>query len=114
MGWRTLDLGHWTLDLMYRYIWLVPLLPLLSAAINGIFGRWFRFSEKLIGGLAVGSVALAFLISLSAVVSYGVSQWPNPYITTQTAFTWIPAGTVKQSLGESSESTTVQIANQPV
>ncbi len=89
---------------MYRYIWLVPLLPLVGAAINGIFGRWFRFSEKLVGGIAVGTVALAFLISLSAVYSYGFGsepQWPNPYVTTQAAFTWIPGGAVSQSLGYS-------------
>ncbi|HXI24533.1 MAG TPA: NADH-quinone oxidoreductase subunit L [Pyrinomonadaceae bacterium] len=106
---------------MYRYIWLVPLLPLIGAAINGIFGRWFRFPEKLIGGIAVGTVALSFLISLAAVYSYGFSgnaQWPNPYISTQTAFTWIPGGAVKQSLGTAQPSTpetrTISIANQPV
>src|SRR4026209_2679878 len=94
---------------MYRYIWLVPLLPLVGAAINGIFGRWFRFSEKLIGGIAVGSVALAFLISLTAVYSYGFSGnalWPNPYVTTQTSFTWIAGGAVRQSLGEEHASDT--------
>src|SRR6476620_2392382 len=102
---------------MYKYIWLVPLLPLAGAAVNGIFGRWLRFPERLIGGIAVGSVALAFLISLTAVVSYGFSGnalWPNPYVTTQTAFTWIPAGAVKQTLGETSESTTISVANHPV
>ena len=106
---------------MFRYIWLVPLLPLIGAAINGIFGRWFRFSEKLIGGIAVGTVALSFLISLAAVYSYGFSgnaQWPNPYISTQGSFTWIPAGAVKQSLGIAQPSTpetrTISIANQPV
>src|SRR5499427_534229 len=102
---------------MYQYIWLVPLLPLVGAAINGIFGRWFRFSEKLIGGIAVGSVALAFLISLTAVVSYGFggsAQWPNPYVTTQTAFTWIPAGAVNQTLGQAEASQTVNVAKQPV
>jgi NADH-quinone oxidoreductase subunit L len=87
---------------MYQYIWLVPLLPLVGAAINGIFGRWFRFPEKLVSGIAVGSVALSFLISVAAIYSYGFSgnaQWPNPYITTQTVFTWIPGGAVKQTLG---------------
>src|SRR6266498_5782025 len=87
---------------MYKFIWLVPLLPLIGAAINGIFGRWFRFPEKLVGGIAVGSVALSFLISVAAIYSYGFSgnaQWPNPYITTQTVFTWIPGGAVKQTLG---------------
>src|SRR6266853_1563223 len=114
---------------MYRYIWLVPLLPLAGAAINGIFGRWFRFPEKLIGGIAVGSVALSFLISVAAIYSYGFgsnSLWPNPYVTTQTAFTWIRGGAVKQTLGDRmlghteanskvpEGSTTISIANQPV
>ena len=87
---------------MYRYIWLVPLLPLVGAAINGIFGRWFRFSEKLVGGIAVGTVALSFLISVAAIYSYGFGsqqQWPDPYVTTQASFTWIPGGAVRQSLG---------------
>jgi NADH-quinone oxidoreductase subunit L len=104
---------------MYRYIWLVPLLPLIGAAINGIFGRWFRFPEKLIGSIAVGTVALSFLISLAAIYSYGFSgnaQWPNPYVTTQTVFTWIPGGAVQQTLGYAApgSSTTISVANQPV
>src|SRR5437868_11169580 len=101
---------------MYKYIWLVPLLPLAGAALNGIFGRWLRFSEKLIGGIAVASVALSFLISLTAVYSYGFggnSLWPNPYVTTQTAFNWIPAGAVKQTLGQA-EAKTISVANQQV
>jgi NADH-quinone oxidoreductase subunit L len=104
---------------MYKYIWLIPLLPLAGAAINGIFGRWFRFPEKVIGGIAVGTVALAFLISLAAVYSYGFSGnslWPNPYVSTQTAFTWIPGGAVKQTLGtaQGGQSTTISVAGQPV
>jgi NADH-quinone oxidoreductase subunit L len=90
---------------MYRYIWLVPLLPLVGAAINGLFGRKFRFSERLVGGIAVGSVALAFLISVAAVVSYGFgshAQWPNAYVTSQDGafkFDWIPGGAVNQTQG---------------
>src|SRR5436853_468832 len=106
---------------MYRYIWLVPLLPLIGTAINGIFGRWFRFSEKLIGGIAVGSVALSFLISAAAIYSYGFSngaQWPNPYVTTQAVFSWIPGGAVQQTLGYATpgpaQSPTIPIANQQV
>src|ERR687897_1074999 len=89
---------------MYKYIWLVPLLPLIGAAINGLLGRRFRFSEKLIGGIAVGSVALAFLISVAAVYSYGFGghpQWPNPYLTSQDGFSfnWIPGGAVSINQG---------------
>jgi NADH-quinone oxidoreductase subunit L len=104
---------------MYKYIWLVPLLPLAGAAVNGIFGRWLRFPEKVIGGIAVGTVSLSFLISLAAVYSYGFggdTLWPNPYVSTQTSFTWIPGGAVNQTLGQDSadESKTISIANQPV
>jgi NADH-quinone oxidoreductase subunit L len=104
---------------MHKFIWLVPLLPLIGAAINGIFGRWFRFPEKLIGGIAAGTVALSFLISAAAIYSYGFGgdkQWPNPYVTTQTAFTWIPGGAVQQTLGYAApgSSTTISVANQPV
>ena len=91
---------------MYKYIWLVPLLPLIGAAINGLLGRKFRFSEQLIGGIAVGSVALSFLISVAAIYSYGFgshAQWPQPYITSQDGFSfdWIPGGAVSVNQGHS-------------
>src|ERR1044072_4721050 len=89
---------------MQKYIWLVPLLPLIGAAINGLLGRKLRFSEPLIGGIAVGSVALAFLISVSAVYSYGFgghAEWPKPYLTSQDGFSfdWIPGGAVSVNHG---------------
>src|SRR5215216_695283 len=89
---------------MYKYIWLVPLLPLIGAAINGLLGRKFRFSERLIGGIAVGSVALSFLISVAAVYSYGFgghAEWPRPYLTSEDGFSfnWIPGGAVNVNQG---------------
>jgi NADH-quinone oxidoreductase subunit L len=87
---------------MHRYIWLVPLLPLLGAAVNGLFGRRFNFSERLVGSIGVGSVALAFLISLAAVISYGANVWPNPYVTSDDgafSYTWIPGGAVELTQG---------------
>ena len=89
---------------MYKYIWLVPLLPQIGAAINGLLGRKFRFPEKLVGGIAVGSVALSFLISLMAVYSYGFGKnpnWPKPYVTSEDgySFDWIPGGAVSINQG---------------
>jgi NADH-quinone oxidoreductase subunit L len=92
---------------MHRYIWLIPLLPLAGAAINGLLGRKFRFSEKLIGGIAVGSIALAFLITAAAVFSYAFgshAMWPETYVTSQDGgfkFDWIPGGAVRQTQGDS-------------
>src|SRR5882672_10120515 len=86
---------------MHRYIWIVPLLPLVGAAINGLLGRKLQFSEKLISGIAVGSIALAFLITVAAVYSYAFSSnamWPQTYVTSQDGafnFTLIPGGAVR-------------------
>ncbi|HYH84779.1 MAG TPA: NADH-quinone oxidoreductase subunit L [Pyrinomonadaceae bacterium] len=84
---------------MHRYIWLVPILPLLGAAINGLLGRKFRFSERVVAAVGVGSVALAFLISVAAVISYGTGVWPKPYVTTDMVYTWIPGGATELTEG---------------
>ncbi|HEX5706539.1 MAG TPA: NADH-quinone oxidoreductase subunit L, partial [Pyrinomonadaceae bacterium] len=89
---------------MYRYIWLIPLLPLLGAAINGLLGRKFRFSERTVGVVAVGSVALAFLIGVAAVASYASNVWPRAYVTSEEggfpySHTWIPGGAVEITEG---------------
>src|SRR5438128_12400455 len=102
---------------MYKYIWLIPLLPLAGAAVNGIFGRMFRLPEKLVGGIAVGTVALAFLISVAAIYSYGFGGnqlWPNPDVTTQATFTWIPGGAVNQTLGYLQPQIVAPIKGRPI
>jgi NADH-quinone oxidoreductase subunit L len=90
-----------------KLIWLIPLLPLAGAAINGLLGRRFRFPEKLVAAVAVGSVALSFLIGLAAVYSYGFGghpEWPAPYVTSREgglpySFSWIPGGAVELTQG---------------
>jgi NADH-quinone oxidoreductase subunit L len=90
---------------MYKFIWLVPLLPLIGAAINGLLGRAFRLSERTVAGIAVGSVALAFLVSLAAVYAYGFggeSRFPKPYVTSENGafkYNWIPGGAVRLTQG---------------
>jgi NADH-quinone oxidoreductase subunit L len=91
---------------MHRLIWLIPLLPLAGAAINGLLGRRLRFSEKIVGAIAVGSVALAFLLGVAAVYSYGFgghAQWPQPYVTSQDGafgYQWIPGGATELTQGK--------------
>ena len=95
---------------MHRYIWLIPLLPLAGAAINGLLGRKFRFSEKLVGAIAVGSIALSFLLTVAAVYSYafsGSAVYPQAYVTSQDGafkYSWIPGGSVRHTLGEKERS----------
>jgi NADH-quinone oxidoreductase subunit L len=50
-------------------LWLIPLLPLAGAAWNGLCGK--RYAERAVGRIAVGAVALAFLLSVVSVLTLG-------------------------------------------
>ena len=47
------------------YLWIIPLLPLLGAAANGIFGG--RWPKSVVTGVALSSTTLAFLAALEVV-----------------------------------------------
>jgi NADH-quinone oxidoreductase subunit L len=47
------------------YLWLIPLLPLLGSAVNGIFGK--GWPNKVVNAVAIGSTGLSFLLALEAV-----------------------------------------------
>ena len=71
------------------YLWIIPLLPLLGAAANGILGG--RWSKKVISAVALSSTTLAFLGALEAVREFlQLSPGQIPWI--KTYFTWISAG----------------------
>jgi NADH-quinone oxidoreductase subunit L len=68
------------------HLWLIPLLPLVGAAINGFFGK--RFSRQ-----AVASVALLFSGAAFAMVLYVASRFAlltTPHI--EFLATWMRAG----------------------
>src|SRR5438046_442611 len=67
-------------------LWIIPLLPLAGAAINGFFGR--RFSRRLVSIVALGSTLIAFLYALWVTWKFfGLSQAQIPHI--ETLFPWI-------------------------
>ena len=71
------------------YLWIIPLLPLAGAALNGIFGRGWR--KKTVTGIALGSTTLAFLAVLELVREFfALNSSQVPWI--KTYFTWISAG----------------------
>src|SRR5688572_23902389 len=77
-------------------LWLIPVLPLLGAVINGAFGK--RFSRGVIGGIAAGSVGVAFVISLAAFLQ--MLRLPEESLpVVQNYFTWIQAGSFQASFG---------------
>ncbi|HEY2820599.1 MAG TPA: NADH-quinone oxidoreductase subunit L [Candidatus Acidoferrum sp.] len=73
-------------------LWIIPLLPLLGSAINGLLGS--KWPNKIINGVAVGSTGLAFAVALEAVREF--SQLPAAQIPfVKQYFTWISAGTFR-------------------
>ena len=65
-------------------LWLIPILPLAGATWNGLWGK--RYSERAVGEIAVGCVALSFLLSLLAVWYLGETPRIESYGP------WIAAG----------------------
>ena len=71
------------------YLWIIPLLPLLGAAANGIFGR--RWPKNVVTGVALSSTTLAFAAALETVREF--AHLPADQIPwTSSYFTWISAG----------------------
>jgi NADH-quinone oxidoreductase subunit L len=72
-----------------NYLWIIPALPLLGSAINGLFGS--KWPNKVINTIAVGSTGLSFLAALEAVREFTHLAPENiPWV--QQYFTWIIAG----------------------
>ncbi|HET6143720.1 MAG TPA: NADH-quinone oxidoreductase subunit L [Candidatus Acidoferrales bacterium] len=71
------------------YLWIIPLLPLLGATANGIFGA--SWPKNVTTAIALSSTALAFFAALEAVREFfTLSPEQIPYV--KTFFTWISAG----------------------
>src|SRR5579884_3173461 len=78
-------------------LWLIPVLPLIGAAINGFLGR--RLPKNLVGLIGSGTVLVSFLISFNAFwhVIHVSSPKDLPIITNY--FTWIQAGSFQANFG---------------
>ncbi len=71
------------------YLWIIPLLPLLGAAINGLFGA--KWANKIVSAVAVGSTGLSFAAALEAVREFTqLSPEQIPWV--KQYFSWIAAG----------------------
>ncbi len=74
------------------FIWLIPVLPLAGAAINGVLGK--RLPKTAVGAIASGTVGLSFLISVRAFLMIA----GGPAIV-HDYFTWIQAGPFQANFG---------------
>ena len=75
---------------MLEYLWIVPLLPLLGSAVNGIFGA--KWPNKIVNSVALGSTGLSFLAALEAVREFLDYFAQNHQSFHKEFFTWIAAG----------------------
>ncbi|MFQ5926192.1 MAG: NADH-quinone oxidoreductase subunit L, partial [Terriglobia bacterium] len=82
---------------MLDYLWLIPLLPLASAATLGVFGR--RWAQRTVSAVGVGSVGLSFAVALAvAAVAWEFFQRDPATHIVQRYFTWMEAGSFKVPL----------------
>jgi NADH-quinone oxidoreductase subunit L len=74
---------------MLNYIWIILALPILGAAINGLFGK--RFPKAAVNSIAIGSAALAFVAVCELVREFWYLPADKiPWVGTY--FTWMAAG----------------------
>jgi NADH-quinone oxidoreductase subunit L len=84
---------------MLRFLFLVPLLPLAGAIINGLLGRRLRFSERAVASIACGSTGLSAALALGAIWDYARHHAPSIFVDSQYAWTWFSGGLAQQSIG---------------
>jgi NADH-quinone oxidoreductase subunit L len=72
---------------MLEYLWIIPLLPLLGSAVNGLFGA--KWPNKTVNSVAIGSTGLSFLAAIEAVREFFES---GQNLFHKEFFTWIAAG----------------------
>jgi NADH-quinone oxidoreductase subunit L len=78
----------------FSTLWLIPVVPLLGAAINGVLGK--RLPKNIITAVGVGTVAVSFIIALREFLAMlGASALP----INRDYFTWIQAGRFQAQVG---------------
>ena len=68
------------------HLWLIPLVPLIGAAINGLAGK--RFSRQTVAAVALGFCGAAFAMALGVVAHF--ASLATPYV--EVLAPWIRAG----------------------
>src|SRR3981189_3402365 len=79
------------------HLWLIPLLPLIGAAINGLFGK--RFSRQAVSAIALGFCGAALVMALSIMARFSSSL---PLL--ENLAPWIRAGDFQVDFGVKDES----------
>ncbi|HEY2120049.1 MAG TPA: NADH-quinone oxidoreductase subunit L [Candidatus Acidoferrum sp.] len=74
------------LNPILEYLWIIPLLPLVGSAINGLLGS--KWPNKVVNAVALGTTGLSFLCALEAVREFFAS---GQQLFRKEFFDWIVA-----------------------
>jgi NADH-quinone oxidoreductase subunit L len=74
---------------MTEYLWLIPLVPLAGAAVNGFLGR--RFTKPAITVVACGASGISFILALLSFYDL-IQRVPEQRYVLKFCFTWIASG----------------------
>src|SRR5262245_24488501 len=74
-------------------LWLIPVLPLLGAIVNGVLGK--RLPKGLVGLIGAGTVAASFVLSAGAFMQMRA----DGAAVTRNYFTWIYSGAFRAEYG---------------
>ncbi len=77
--------------LILNHLWIIPLLPLLGAAANGLFGA--KWKNRVVSAVALSATGLSFLAVLELFREILEKHPAQPWV--QSYFTWIAAGTFR-------------------
>ena len=76
--------------LILDHLWIIPLLPLLGAAINGLFG--LKWPNKIVNTVALSSTGISFACALEAVREFLDYYAQTGHTFRKEFFDWIVAG----------------------
>ncbi|HET9741253.1 MAG TPA: NADH-quinone oxidoreductase subunit L, partial [Terriglobales bacterium] len=78
-------------------LWIIPILPLIGSAINGIFGK--RFSRRLVATIALVFTGAALAYAAWVVVQFSALPTAQIPHVEQFSFPWIEAGAFRVNWG---------------
>ena len=73
-----------------EHLWIIPLLPLLGAAINGLFG--LKWPNKIVNTVALSATGISFACAVEAVREFLLYYAQTGHAFRKEFFDWIVAG----------------------
>ncbi|HPS79400.1 MAG TPA: hypothetical protein PLS53_14670, partial [Thermoanaerobaculaceae bacterium] len=76
---------------MKNLLWLIPLLPLLGAVVNGLWGSRRAWSKHTTSWVALAASGLSLVAAIAAIADWALTVGTHG-VHVNRLFTWIPVG----------------------